>query len=878
MPKADNLVPRLLLIDGHSLAYRAFYALPVESFAAPDGTPTNALHGFVLMLTQVVEQEKPTHIAVAFDHSRQTFRSDRFADYKAQRSASPEEFKAQLPILKELLEACGVATFTAPGFEADDIIATISHQATSKGFEVDVLTSDRDCFQLVRSNVTVLFPLKGVKDLGRFTPEKVLEKYGVTPEQYPDYAALRGDSSDNLPSVPGVGEKTAATWIQEYGSVENLLKNHEALKGKVATALMEHQDQVKLNLELNVLRLDVPIELHLENLLIQTGDTLQMKHIFDRLGFKQTRTKLLNIFAPDTEIAQTNTVAQHAIQKIVPVSVNDIKKLAANNATYVIAMIERENLVYVAMSDGRDAYIHVMSDNVDSTQEIITSLCSLENVVMYDAKPLMKWLLSQNLHLTPLRDLLLVSYIENPGTRLLELADAVRTYLNQDVQIDVNEGLFPDYSNVALRLLNPLIQLDNHLLQNVSAADAKILKDIDLPILSILAEIEHRGIQVDLQSLRQLETAFEGRMAEAAKVAEMEAGQTFNIASPKQLQEILFDVRKLPKTKKIKTGYTTDADALTQLFAETKDPVVEQILRWREVSKLKQVASSLIPLADAEGRIHTSFSSTTTSTGRLSSSDPNLQNIPIRTAEGRLIRACFVAGKGYDGLLTADYSQIEMRIMAHLADDPHLIAAFESGEDLHASVAAAIYGVPTSDVTADMRRRSKAMSYGLAYGLSAFGLSQQLGIDPSEASELMETYFSRFDKVREYLKGVVERARNDGYTETMFGRRRYLPDLLSDNRVVRQAAERMALNAPIQGTAADIIKIAMIHLEREISNLGTTSRLLLQVHDELVLEVVKEEKDLIEKTVREAMMNAATLKVPLSVSVGFGSDWDTAAH
>lgn len=878
MPKTESVAQRLLLIDGHSLAYRAFYALPVESFAAPDGTPTNALHGFVLMLTQVVDQEKPTHIAVAFDHSRQTFRSDRFAEYKAQRSASPEEFIAQLPILKELLEACGVATFTAPGFEADDIIATIAQQATSEGFDVDILTSDRDCFQLVRPNVTVLFPLKGVKDLGRFTPEKVLEKYGVTPEQYPDYAALRGDSSDNLPSVPGVGEKTAALWIREYGDIENLLKNQANLKGKVASALLEHQDQVKLNLELNFLRHDVPLDLQLNTLTIKTGDALRMKNMFDRLGFKQTRAKLLNIFAPEDSKTPEIPARENALGKIVPATSGDIKKLSLNETTYVDALIDGGNVVYVAIADGKDAYLHLMNDTIESNHDILSALCSLKNVVMYDAKPLMKWLLSRDLVLSPLRDLLLVSYIENPGTKLLELADAARVYLNQDVQMEANEGLFPDYSNVALRVLNLLVQLDTHLLQKVSDEDAKILHEIDLPILSILASIEHRGIQVDVKRLQQLETAFEGRMAEAANEAEVQAGKNFNIASPKQLQEILFDVRNLPKTKKIKTGYTTDADALTQLFEETKDPVVEQILRWREVSKLKQVTSSLIPLADSEGRIHTSFSSTTTSTGRLSSSDPNLQNIPIRTSEGRLIRACFVAGKGYDGLLTADYSQIEMRIMAHLADDPHLIAAFESGEDLHASVAAAIFGVSTSEVTADMRRRSKAMSYGLAYGLSAFGLSQQLGIDPSEASELMESYFSRFDRVREYLKGVVERARSDGYTETMFGRRRYLPDLLSDNRVIRQAAERMALNAPIQGTAADIIKIAMIHLERDLKSLGTTSRLLLQVHDELVLEVTNDEKDVVEKTVREAMMNAATIKVPLSVSIGFGVDWDSAAH
>lgn len=875
MPKQENATKRLLLIDGHSLAYRAFYALPVESFAAPDGTPTNALHGFVLMLTQVVENEKPTHIAVAFDHSRQTFRSEKFSDYKAQRSATPEEFKAQLPLLKELLESCGIETFTTPGFEADDIIATIAEEALRDGFDVDILTSDRDCFQLASPRVTVLFPLKGVKDLGRFTPERVLEKYGVTPEQYPEYAALRGDASDNLPSVPGVGEKTAAAWISQYGTIENLLNHHSELKGKVAQSLLECQDQVRLNRELSYLRKDVPLDLNLKNLGIQTGKSLQMKQMFDRLGFKQTRTKLLALFGSDKPETQTVDVNQK-ITEIKQGSAPDFTTFLASDLVYMTVRLTEEQLEYIALSDGVDGCLFLAEtlSNLDTLKTMSRS----KNVVMYDAKPLMKWLRRKNIEFSPLRDMHLISYIENPGARLLELNDAVRLYLNFDLPTFTNEGLFPDYSKEALHSLNSLMLLDQHLQKSVSAEDAAILEKIDLPILKILAIMEERGIQVDLKGLQGLESDFEKRMAEAATEAEKQAGRSFNIASPKQLQEILFEVRKLPKTKKIKTGYTTDAESLAQLYEQIGDTVVEQILRWREVSKLKQVASSLIPLADSKGRIHTNFSSTTTSTGRLSSSDPNLQNIPIRSTEGRLIRSCFVAGVAFDGLLTADYSQIEMRIMAHLADDPHLISAFESGEDLHASVAAAIFSVSPSEVTSDMRRRSKAMSYGLAYGLSAYGLSLQLGIDPSEASELMDNYFSRFDKVREYLKMVVDKARQDGYTETMFGRRRYLPDLLSDNRVVRQAAERMALNAPIQGTASDIIKIAMINLESRLQELGTKSRLLLQVHDELVLEVVESERETVEGAVRMAMMSAADLKVPLTVSVGFGSNWDAAAH
>ena len=875
MPKQENATKRLLLIDGHSLAYRAFYALPVESFAAPDGTPTNALHGFVLMLTQVVENEKPTHIAVAFDHSRQTFRSEKFSEYKAQRSASPEEFRVQLPLLKELLEGCGIETFTTPGFEADDIIATIAEEAISEGFDIDILTSDRDCFQLVGPKVTVLFPLKGVKDLGRFTPEKVLEKYGVTPLQYPEYAALRGDASDNLPSVPGVGEKTAAAWISTYDTIENLLEHNSELKGKVALSLLEHQDQVRLNRELSYLRKDVPLELNFNNLGIQTGNSLQMKQMFDRLGFKQTRSKLLSLFGSGEGETQSVDLEQK-IAEIKTGSLSDIASLADSKHVYMHALLDGEHLKYIAVSDGANAFLFL--DDTLNQEKVLKTLISLNNIVMYDGKPLMKWLLKKNLDFIPHRDLHLVSYIENPGARVLELNDAVRLYLNVDSPTFTNEGLFPDYSEEALYLLNILMLLDQHLQKGVSDKDSEILQKIDLPILRILSVMEHRGIQVDLAGLQDLEHTFEIRMLEASQEAEKHAGRSFNIASPKQLQEILFDVRNLPKTKKIKTGYTTDAESLAQLFEQTKDPVVEQILKWREVSKLKQVSSSLIPLADINGRVHTNFSSTTTSTGRLSSSDPNLQNIPIRSAEGRLIRSCFIAGESFDGLLTADYSQIEMRIMAHLADDPLLITAFESGEDLHASVAAAIFAVKPSEVTQDMRRRSKAMSYGLAYGLSAYGLSLQLGIDPSEASELMETYFSRFDKVREYLKIVVEKARQDGYTETMFGRRRYLPDLLSDNRAVRQAAERMALNAPIQGTASDIIKIAMINLESQLKDLGTKSRLLLQVHDELVLEVVESERESVEAAVRTAMMYAAQLKIPLSVSVGFGKNWDAAAH
>ncbi|MEN9923073.1 MAG: polymerase, partial [Actinomycetota bacterium] len=602
MPKPLSDVKRLLLIDGHSLAYRAFYALPVESFAAPDGTPTNALHGFLLMLTQVVEQEKPTHIAVAFDHSRQTFRSERFEHYKAQRAASPEEFKVQVPILKELLETCGVQTFTAEGFEADDVIATLAHRAVAEGFQVDILTSDRDCFQLVSRDITVLFPLKGVKDLGRFTPEKVLEKYGVTPEQYPHYAALRGDTSDNLPSVPGVGEKTAAAWISQFDTIENLFLHQSELKGKVAQSLAEHESQVHLNLELNVLRVDVPIDVIISTLLVGQGDSLKIQHMMDKLGFKQTRAKLLTHFAQQV-VKVIEPTANHALHDLQPLSVNMVREYAKAERVYGWFLISNDDIATVALSDGSSILWFSTGDSPKDSKLIMDEIANLQNLVVYDAKSLLKVYLRKGKQLSLKVDLQLIAYLENPGTRLLEFSDAVRTYLNRDLNLEHDDGLFPDYEKLARAYLNSLIDLDLHLLKLVSETDAEILTSIDLPILQILAVIEDRGIQVDISKLKDLEHTFESQMEQAARQAEAEAGQSFNIASPKQLQEVLFDVRKLPKTKKIKTGYTTDAEALNQLFTETKDKVVEQILRWREVSKLKQVASSLLPLIDNQGRI-----------------------------------------------------------------------------------------------------------------------------------------------------------------------------------------------------------------------------------------------------------------------------------
>jgi DNA polymerase-1 len=872
---------RLLLLDGHSLAYRAFYALPVENFATSTGQPTNAVYGFTSMLINVLKDEKPTHVAVAFDISRQTFRSEIFPAYKAQRESSPAEFKGQVELIKEVLDALGIPVVTAEGFEADDVIATLVDQAEKVGAQTSIVTGDRDAFQLVNQTTMVLYPRKGVSDLARMTPEEIEKKYSIRPDQYVDYAALRGDPSDNLPGIPGVGEKTAAKWLHSYGDLQELIDHADEVPGKVGGALREHVGQVLVNRSLSELRRDVPIQVEWPTMAWTGGDLARVDEVLDALQFRALRERLNQVRPGETETKAAQEVAVQAV------SSKQLKTLLASGAWSVSIAGEwghgRGSIRAMGFSqDGHTAYVLELA-----TWPVEPWLAAWladpdRPKILHGLKGPALALLSAGGGLAGVEcDTQLAAYLLNPGQRSYALVDVVSSTLGMDLAGDVSEQLSFDGDDTSALgahacAIHALAEDLQPKLREVG--NWGLLQDVEIPLSFILAQMEYAGIAVNQAQLG----ALSGELAEAMRAAEERAhsivGHTFNLGSPKQLQEILFTERGLPKTKKIKTGFTTDAEALAGLFATTGDPLLEQLLAYRDRMKLRQTVDGLIPLVDEQSRIHTTFHQTATATGRLSSSDPNLQNIPVRTETGRRIRGCFVAGPHSEGLMTADYSQIELRIMAHASQDEGLIAAFKAGEDLHTTVASAVFDVAAKSVDAEMRRQIKAMSYGLAYGLSAFGLSQQLNVSVDEARRLMDGYFTRFGGVREYLQRVVDEARRKGFTETILGRRRYLPDLNSDNRQRREMAERMALNAPIQGTSADIVKVAMLAVSRDLLAADLRSVLLLQVHDELVIQVAPGERVVVEELVVGAMSGAAELSIPLDVSVGFGDSWEGAAH
>ncbi len=847
----------MLLLDGHSLAYRAFYALPVENFATSSGQHTNAIYGFASMIINLIRDEKPTHIATAFDVSRKTFRSEKFPEYKANRATTPDEFRSQISFINELLDAFQIPHFELEGYEADDIIATFVDKYSSEA-EILICTGDRDSFQLVKKGVTVLYPKKGVTELARMTPEAVVEKYGLTPEQYPDFAALRGDPSDNLPSIPGVGEKTATKWIQEFGSLKELIAKVDEVSGKAGDALRAALPSVITNRELTQLRHDLPLAIAFKDLQWSGIDRAHTTKLFDQLEIKALKERIKSLYS-------TSEAVEISKQKVVvkEVGAKDFLKELNAAKNFVPA---RFNETSIAASFSEGAVF------VTQISEVADSISKFEKWMVHGAKEL----IHQGVLSKVAVDTEIAAYLLNPGARDLDLESVLRRYIGVEFE-DSQSDLFsagwnpepPAYMGQLWKVLAAELEKHNAL---------QLYQDLEIPTMHALAKMEAVGIGVDSAALKKLHSFFESEEKGSITIAYESVGHEFNVASPKQLQTVLFEELKLPKTKRIKTGFSTDAESLEWLYETTKHPVLEALLRVREVGKLRTTVEGLLSAVASDNRIHSNFQQTTTATGRLSSTDPNLQNIPVRTEEGRKIRDCFVAQKPYVDLLTADYSQIEMRIMAHLSDDRELLEAFRTGEDLHSTVAAQVFGVKVSEVDADMRRQIKAMSYGLAYGLSSFGLAQQLDISPADASALMAKYFERFGGIQDYLKQVVVKARELGYTETILGRRRYLPDLNHENRQRREIAERMALNAPIQGSAADIIKVAMLNVEHAINQQRLKSRLLLQVHDELIFEIADGEHQAMEQLVRREMGNAYPLKAPLDVNVGFGKSWDLAAH
>ena len=897
----------VLIIDGHSMAFRAFYALPPDNFVTATGQHTNAVYGFVSMLTRLLETEQPTHIAVAFDVSRHSFRTEEYPEYKGTRDATPEEFKGQVELIREVLDAMGIVSLSREGFEADDILATLAYRAGHEGSTVLVVSGDRDSFQTVTDNVTVLYPGTGPGDLRRMTPQAVEDKYGVPPHRYPEIAAIVGETSDNLPGVPGVGPKTAAQWINKFDGLDNLLARADEIGGKRGAALREHMNDVVRNRRLNRLLTDMDLEVSLSDLARRPTDVAAIDRLFDSLEFGRLRTKVREVAGigmGEGAIDETpEPAADVDIEVMVADASCDIAQWVGTRSSLAL-LVEgdsrpvRGDVTRVVLASENDALvIDPVELSPAQEQALGDVLATASSLIVHDAKGTRHALASRGWTLGTVGcDTMLAAYLAHPDQRSHKLEDVLSRVLG--VVIDVEEGdsdalfglddLGAGPSAGAVRAgklaahLHPLARALRAQLEE--SAETSLLTDMEMPLSILLGQMETIGIAADTDVLDGLSAEL-GKAVDAAREgAWAAAGREVNLSSTKQLQELLFDHFGLPKTKKTKTGYTTNAEALADLYAKTADAggaghdFLGFLLTHRDRIKLKQMVDALSATVASDGRIHTTFSQVAAATGRLASSDPNLQNIPARSADGMRIRGAFVAGEGFESLMSADYSQIEMRLMAHLSGDEALIEAFNSGEDLHRTMASMVFGTPVAEVSGEERSRIKATSYGLAYGLSSYGLAAQLGIAVPEASALRDRYFERFGKVRDYLEGLVAQARADGYTQTMFGRRRYLPDLRSSNRQRREMAERAALNAPIQGSAADIVKIAMMNVADALSEVGLASRLLVQIHDELLLEVAPGEAAAVEALVREKMATPVELSVPLDVAVGIGASWQLAAH
>jgi DNA polymerase-1 len=883
---SDNEKPTLLVIDGHSLAFRAFYALPVDSFQTRDGQHTNAIHGFIAMLINLLKAEKPTHLAVAFDISRFSFRTREYPEYKGTRGETPSEFIGQVPLLQDALKAMNISTISIEDFEADDVLATLAVRGREQGYRVLLVSGDRDTIQLVNDDVTLLYPSRqGVSDLTRYDPDKVRDRYGIEPHQYPEVAALVGETSDNLPGVPKVGEKTAVKWLGLYGSLDGILENADKISGKVGESLREHKENAIRNRRLNRLVTDVEVGVEIEALEKRPIDEQEVRDVFGRLEFRTLLERVLKLEGMDGgEPAVTaRQISAPAPQRLLDEELRGwLQRATAANADGLGLRIE--------LLDGRPIAAGVASE----TETLLLPwqpggadyapfeewLASDTPKLMHDAKPQVKALMRAGVAFDGLAfDTQIGAWLLSPGAKEASLADLTVKLLDEELPVADPNQLVPadDAPSVATEAWFTG-RIVAHLETALDPGSLGVMRDIEMPTLLVIAAMELRGVSVDHDSLAELSAGLGARAGDLAERAFAEIGREVNLGSPKQLQEVLFDQLGMPKTRANKTGYSTDAGALADLQASNPHPFLDLLLQHRDATKLRQIVETLDASIAEDGRIHTRYVQSGTTTGRISSTDPNLQNIPIRTEEGRRIRQSFRVGEGYDTLLTADYSQIEMRIMAHLSGDEGLIEAFRSGEDLHRFVGSRIFGVDPSDVTPIMRTKVKAMSYGLAYGLSAFGLSKQLRIEQSEAKVLMADYFERFGAVRDYLRNVVVQAKVDGYTTTIFGRRRPFPELSSANRVLRDNAERAALNSPIQGSAADIMKFAMIRVEKDLADQGLRSRMLMTVHDELIFEVDKTEADAVEEIVRTRMAGAAELSVPLEVQLGHGQNWDAAAH
>jgi DNA polymerase-1 len=890
--------PRLLVLDGHSMAFRAFFALPADKFSTSNGQHTNAIHGFTSMLINLIKEQQPTHIAVAFDVSDETtHRKADYSEYKGGRNETPREMSGQIDLIAQVMEAWGIKTIKMPGYEADDILATLAAMGEKAGFEVLLVSGDRDAFQLITDNVFVLYPKKGVSDIPRMDAAAIQAKYFVGPGQYSDLAALVGETADNLPGVPGVGPKTAAKWINLYGGLEGVLENLDAIGGKVGDALRENVENVKRNRRLNRLHTDLELPVTLDDLYQPRPDQAALEDLFDQLEFKTIRSRLFALYGDET--------APAAERESIETPAYATPSTAAELQAFLTAGTGQRSALAVDLVPGRigedaaavaivrpDAAVYLDLAGQDSETENVLAAWLRDPEapkVMHGFKAALKALTARGLELEGVVDDTSISgYLIEPDRRTYELAELAQHHLNVGIpsatakagQLELSfDGDDAAAADALVQAAAVVLSLSRYFEAELKERRAEeLLSTLELPVSRVLADMELAGIGIDMARMDEQLADLSRVIEHAQEQAFAAIGHEVNLGSPKQLQAVLFDELQLPKTKKIKSGYTTDAASLKNLLEKTGHEFLVQLMAHREAAKLRQMVESLKKSVAEDGRIHTTYAQNVAATGRISSNNPNLQNIPIRSEEGRRVRGIFVVSDGYECLLSADYSQIEMRIMAHLSGDEGLIQAYKDGEDLHRFVGSNIFHVPTDQVTSAMRSKVKAMSYGLAYGLTSFGLSKQLEISVDEARTLMKDYFDRFGAVRDYLRGVVEQARIDGYTATIEGRRRYLPDLTSTDRQLRENAERIALNSPIQGSAADIIKRAMLGVHADLRAQGLTSRMLLQVHDELVLEVAPGEREAVERLVTEQMAAAADLSVPLEVQIGVGPSWYDAGH
>jgi DNA polymerase I len=893
----------LVLLDGHSLAYRAFFALPSD-LATTTGQVTNAVYGFTSMLVKLFGDFAPDRIAVCFDLGRPAYRHDVYEGYKANRRTSPDEFISQMPLIRDVLAALRIPVVEVEGYEADDVIATLVGQAKAEGLPVLIVTGDRDNLQLIddRADVRVMMTRRGITDTAIYDEAAVQERYGVPPGRYLDVAALRGDASDNLPGVPGVGDKTATKLVQAYGSAEEVVAHAAEQRGKLRDNLLANADGVLRNKQLMILRDDVPLPVGVRDLRIGSWDRTEIHRLFDTLEFHPLRERLFATTAQPGPVDAGFQVDGRALGAGELASwLHEVP--AGAQVALAARLITRPGTAELTgmafWAEGRGA---VWADLDEATPGDLEALAALladpeRPKLAHDAKYLYLAVWARGWELSGLAmDTALAAYLALPAQRTYDLADLALRYLRKELrpegaggeeqpagegtQLALDTGEADTWADWCLRV-TAVGELAEALGKEMAAMDVeRLAREVELPLVPILAKLERTGIAVDLSVLEEIGDRLDARLADhEARVYQL-AGEQFNIGSNPQLQQILFEKLRLPKTKRIKTGYTTDAAALAQLAVTNPHPILDALLGYREVAKLKNTYIDTLPklVSPSSGRIHAQFNQLVASTGRLSSQNPNVQNIPIRTETGREIRRAFVAGQGTEGLLVADYAQIEFRVLAHLAGDEALIEAFLGGEDVHATVAGMVWGLPPDQVDRELRARVKMVTYGLAYGLSAYGLAQGIGIAPDEAKALMDTYFERFGKVKAYLDGVVTQARRDGYTHTILGRRRYLPDLASDSYQRRQMAERMALNAPIQGSAADIIKMAMVAVDRAMTDQGLASRMVLQVHDELVFEVAPGEGERLAELVRREMQDVYLLRVPLEVSMATGRSWAEAQH